>query len=509
MKLTWKIWLMLVFLLLSAIWIFNIPPLFLEQGVIVKSLDTNSTIHEAGLSIGDVIIAVNDQKVKNFEEYSNIMVSFSDNPQEQKIVLKTQDKTIVFFSNQIPEIVVQDISSTNIQTGLDLRGGARALVRPEVSLTNSQMQELIATTSNRLNIYGLQDVQIRQVSDLSGNNFMLVEIAGATPSDLESLISEQGHFEAKIKNETVFTGGNEDIKYVCRNDAQCARIESCQTISSGEVCSYSFEIRLSEAAAKKHAEITRNLGRNESNPGYLDETIDFYVDNTLTTSLSISENLKGVETTQVQIQGSATGQDRQTAYENAQDEMKKMQTILITGSLPYDLTIEKLDTISPAVGKEFNKIILYLSIGSFLVVALIIFFRYKSFKHSLALLFTSFSEIFIILGIAALINWNLDLPAIIGILVTIGTGVDQQIVILDESNSKRSESLKQKIRSALFIIFSAYITTIVALIPLMWAGAGLLKGFAVTTLIGLTIGVLITRPAFADIVKLLDSKNAP
>ena len=38
--------------------------------------------------------------------------------------------------------------------------------------------------------------------------------------------------------------------------------------------------------------------------------------------------------------------------------------------------------------------------------------------------------------------------------------------------------------------------------------AGLLKGFAFTTVIGLTLGILITRPAFADIVRLLGKENA-
>jgi preprotein translocase subunit SecD len=35
----------------------------------------------------------------------------------------------------------------------------------------------------------------------------------------------------------------------------------------------------------------------------------------------------------------------------------------------------------------------------------------------------------------------------------------------------------------------------------MWAGAGLLKGFAITTIIGISVGVFITRPAFSEIVK--------
>jgi len=39
------------------------------------------------------------------------------------------------------------------------------------------------------------------------------------------------------------------------------------------------------------------------------------------------------------------------------------------------------------------------------------------------------------------------------------------------------------------------------LLPLIWAGAGLLRGFAITTIIGISVGVFITRPAFSDVVK--------
>ena len=44
-------------------------------------------------------------------------------------------------------------------------------------------------------------------------------------------------------------------------------------------------------------------------------------------------------------------------------------------------------------------------------------------------------------------------------------------------------------------------TTIVALIPLFLIGLGALKGFALTTIIGILLGVFITRPAFAVIIK--------
>jgi preprotein translocase subunit SecD len=41
------------------------------------------------------------------------------------------------------------------------------------------------------------------------------------------------------------------------------------------------------------------------------------------------------------------------------------------------------------------------------------------------------------------------------------------------------------------------------MIPLLFAGAGLLKGFAITTIIGVTNGVFVTRPAFAEMMRIL------
>ena len=507
MKLTIRIWILIIFLIISLISIVNFPALF-QKGVEIKSIDQNSSAFTSGLKPGDIITSVNNQPVENLADYSKeINLLFKDKNESVKVVINTKNDQFVFFSDSVPQISVSELKKTKLQAGLDLQGGARALVKPEEQLTKDQMQDLIAVSSQRLNVYGISDVSIRQANDLSGNNYMLVEIAGATPKDLENLIAKQGKFDAKIGNETVFVGGNNDITYVCRNDANCARVDTCQPSQGGYYCSYHFVIHLSEEAAKRHAQITGKLGRNSTNPGYLDKQIDFYLDDELTTSLFIAESLKGQETTQIQIQGSGSGVDEKAAYVDAEESMKQMQTILITGSLPYKLEIVKLDTISPLLGQKFTYLIFLTGFVALVAVSIIIFLRYRNFKASIALLFTSFSEVIILLGIAALIKWNLDLPSIVGILVIIGTGVDQQIVILDESKSSRSISMKEKLKGALFIIVSSYLTVFASLLPLFWAGAGLLKGFAITTLIGLTVGVLITRPAFADMLGLLE-KNA-
>jgi len=505
-KLTWKIWFLIIVLVLSFLAIFGMPPSFFEKGVLITSVEANSIAFEQGLRQGQIITNIDGKEIKNVGDFSNALVGKFDSNESVKTVIQTKESQMVLFSKIAPEITIAEIPKTNIKMGLDLEGGARALVQAQDrELSSSEVNDLVNVVSNRLNVYGIADVNVRPVSDLSGNHFVLIEIAGATPNDLEALISQQGKFEAKIGDEIVFIGGERDITSVCRNDARCAGIESCQDSEEGSFCNFRFAVYLSEEAAERHAEITKNLEVNSTPQGnYLSKKLDLYLDDTLVDSLLISESLKGRATTQITISGSGAGADQAEAYEEAEESMHKLQTILITGSLPYKLEIVKLDTISPLLGKEFFNSILYAGIAALFAVVLIISLRYKKFKSSLALIITSLSEIIIILGIASFIEWNLDLPSIAGILATIGTGVDDLIVVIDESKQGSFLSMQQRIKRAFAIILGAYFTSLVALFPLLWAGAGLLKGFAITTIIGITVGVLITRPAFADMIRKME-----
>jgi len=183
--------------------------------------------------------------------------------------------------------------------------------------------------------------------------------------------------------------------------------------------------------------------------------------------------------------------------------MKKLQTILITGSLPFKLEIVKIDTISPVLGKEFTKNLIFLGLIVFILVSIMLFIKFRRINVTAAVILTLFSEAFITLAIAALIKWNLDAPSIAGIIAGMGTGVNDQIVILDETEFDKHASLKERVKNAFFIILSAFALVIVAMLPLFWAGAGMLRGFALTTIIGVSVGILITRPAFSEIVKLI------
>jgi len=500
MKLGLRIWLLIIILILSLLSI--APWMAVEKGVVIKSVETNSSASEAGLKAGQVILFVNGNKINSVSDYTNSLKEFPTN-ESVKLFIKTTEQEYFLFTDKSPEITVSSRPKSNIKLGLDLQGGARALVKPEEKVSSSDIDDLIAVTSERLNIYGLTDIVIKSVSDLQENNYMLVEIAGATPSEMKDLIAQQGKFEAKIGNETAFVGGKKDIASVCRNDATCAGVESCSSSEGKYICNFRFTIYLSEAAAKNHADITSKLDINSTPSGnYLSKKLDLFVDDVLVDSLFISEDLKGRITTQVSVTGSGVGETNELAIKDAQKNMQKLQTILITGSLPYKLEIVKLDTISPILGKEFVKNLILLTLLVFAIISVVLFIKYKEIKITSAVILTMFSEAFITLGIAALISWNLDAPSIAGIIAGMGTGVDDQIVILDESTSRLSgESLKERIKRALSIIISAFLILIVAMLPLFWAGAGLLRGFALTTIISVTIGILITRPAFAEIIR--------
>ncbi|MEK6925742.1 MAG: hypothetical protein AABW50_00525 [Nanoarchaeota archaeon] len=505
MKLGFRIWFLIIVLFLASLAM--APWKSFDSGVVIKSVELNSSAFEQGLRQGQIIKSIDGKEVKNLDDFSIILEEKNYSQEKIKTIFLTSDGEILLFSDKKPEITVALLPKSNLKTGLDLSGGSRALVgAKDKELSSTEISELVDIISNRFNVYGIADVVVLPISDLRGNNFVLIEIAGATPKDLKDLVSQQGKFEAKIGNETAFIGGEKDISSVCRNDATCSGIDGCfQNEGGGYYCNFRFSVYLSQAAAERHAEITKDIPVNTSAQGsYLSQKLDLYLDDNLVDSLLISEGLKGRVTTQISISGSDSGTTQQEAFKAAESSMHNLQTILITGSLPYQLEIIKLDTLSPSLGKEFTKNILLLGLIVFIVISLILFFKYRKIKITLSVILTMFSEAFITLGIAALIGWNLDAPSIAGIIAGMGTGVNDQIVIIDEAVSNKKISLKERIKRALFIILGAFFTIVAAMLPLFWAGAGMLKGFALTTIISVSVGILITRPAFAEIIRRIE-----
>ena len=535
------------------------------EGVMIKNVITNSSAAEAGIvqplpSVKPVnrerILEIDNKPIKNVEEYYNYVNTLVPN---QSVQIKTnkglyrlttrEDIEVIELNETVEKIVQETITvnetingtiveknetrsktikvpktekiskgtedigirvfnapKTNIKKGLDLQGGTRVLLQPEKKLSQQDLGYLIDTMSERLNVYGLSDLIIRDASDLTGNQYILVEIAGANEEEIRNLLAKQGKFEATIANETVFMGGK-DIVFVCRS-ADCAGIDpsaGCSQSNGQTFCRFRFSISISPEAAQKQADATKNLAVIEGGE-YLSEPLVLYLDDNKVDELNIGTELKGSTTTDIQISGSGAGSTQQEAVINAMGNMKRLQTVLITGSLPVKLNIVKIDAMSPLLGEEFLKNALILGVLALISVIAVIFAKYRKLVVAIPMVLSSICEIVLLFGIAALIGWNMDLAAVAGIIVAIGTGVNDNTVITDETlrgGQRGVYDWKQRIKNAFFIIMAAYSTIAVAMLPLVFAGAGMLKGFAITTMIGASVGVFITRPAYARVIEIL------
>ena len=501
---TIRVFLLIFFIFISLL---AIKPISDTEGVAIRSVALNSSAAFAGISVTnnvqpisyERILSINNQKISSLDDYANEIETSED-----KLMITTNKGTYILLNENIG-LTVDKPASNNIIKGLELQGGTRALIKPTKKISEQQFQDLVDTMENRLNVYGIKQLIIKRASDLDGNKYVIVEIAGATKEEVQELIAKQGKFEAKIGNDVVFNGGNKDITFVCRNDGTCSGIRACNPVEGVYQCQFEFQITLSEEAAQRQADITSNLDLNVSEFGYqyLEKPIDLYLDDNLVDSLNIAAELRGKASRDILISGPGVGNTEEEAMKNTNDNMKKLQTVLITGALPTSLEIVKIDSISPSLGSTFEKNALRAALFAILAVAIVIFIRYRNLKISIPIVIISSSETLIVLGILTMMKYNLDLAAIAGIIAAVGTGVNDQIVITDEILNKESVNWKDRYKKAFFIILAAYATAMASMLPLLIAGAGLLRGFAISTMIGVTIGVLVTRPAFANIIKVL------
>lgn len=199
----------------------------------------------------------------------------------------------------------------------------------------------------------------------------------------------------------------------------------------------------------------------------------------------------------------------------ARTDLEELAILLESGSLPTPVKSISKETVSPSLGESFLSIVIIMGLIALICVALIIIIRYKMLKLAVPILAIGISEIIILLGFIAFFRLPLDLAAFAGIIASIGTGVDSEIVITDEilGKSKEShESLLKRAKDAMFILATSAFTMIAVMGPiLMFArsmpGLEKLYGFALVAIVGALIGIFVTRPGFTKIVEWIVQKR--
>ncbi|MDP7520798.1 MAG: PDZ domain-containing protein [Candidatus Pacearchaeota archaeon] len=103
MKLTWKIYLLIIILVFSLLSIFGFPPHFFQKGVIITSVETNSTAFEEGLRQGQIIIGVDGKIINNLDDFSKAVQGKYLSNKSIKTIFNTKNSEAILFSKDAPE----------------------------------------------------------------------------------------------------------------------------------------------------------------------------------------------------------------------------------------------------------------------------------------------------------------------------------------------------------------------------------------------------------------------
>ena len=189
------------------------------------------------------------------------------------------------------------------------------------------------------------------------------------------------------------------------------------------------------------------------------------------------------------VNGAITGGSTQISGNFTIDEAKDLSGLLNGGSLPAPCIIKEQMKVGPTIGLQNSKAGLISFAFAFLAVLLYMYFYYG--KAGLAANIALCVNIVLIFGCLASFGAVLTLAGIAGIVLTIGTAVDANILIFERVREEQArgvdlgESLNRGFKKALPAIIDANVTHLLVAIILVIFGKGEIKSFATTLIIGI------------------------
>ncbi|MBD3389933.1 hypothetical protein GF415_03170 [Candidatus Micrarchaeota archaeon] len=198
------------------------------------------------------------------------------------------------------------------------------------------------------------------------------------------------------------------------------------------------------------------------------------------------------------ISGGAEGTGSQKQMD-AYEKSKSIESILKGGALPIQISTGSKTTIPAPLGKEFLNLSMIGIFIALVAISIFVSLRYRKTNILLPIIAISVSELLILLSILG--SFTIDLAAMAGIIAAIGVGVDAQIVITDELMKKNQGSKQDRLEKAFDIITTNVTVAIFAMVPLLFSGMVEVIGFAISTIMGSLLGLLISRPAYAALVE--------
>ncbi len=163
--------------------------------------------------------------------------------------------------------------------------------------------------------------------------------------------------------------------------------------------------------------------------------------------------------------------------------------VLRSGALPAGVTYEQEETVGPSLGADSIRHGIIASIVGFVAVMsfMLIYYRGAGVNADIALIF----NLLILVAALAYFGSTLSLPGIAGVILTVGMGVDSNVLVFERIREELragkavGAAVAGGFEHAFKTIIDTHVTTVASAAILFTFGTGPIKGFAVTLTIGL------------------------
>lgn len=377
---------------------------------------------------------------------------------------------------------------TSLKLGLDLVGGSQfefeAIPTKQVpEITVTVMRGLVKVFENRVNASGTTEAVVQQV----GKNRILVEVPGADPAAVKRRLLATANLEFKkfIPGLTPEDEGRWVSSGITGADLQRA------SASTDGIANWAIDFELKPEAAKKFGDLTAAL---------IGQPLGISLDGNIISA-------PNVRTAITAGSGQITGN---FSAEEAQD----LAVQLNAGALPVPVKILQERSIGASLGQEsISKSMTAAAWGLLAVmIFMILVYRLPGLIASIAL------SIYVLLALYAFQeNVTLTLAGLAGFILSIGMAVDANILIFERAKEEMNEGksvligLRDGFDRAYTSIFDSNMNTSMVCLILIIFGTGIVKGFAITLLIGVVLSLFsslfVTKTLMFDFVHLFKIKE--
>jgi preprotein translocase subunit SecD len=282
--------------------------------------------------------------------------------------------------------------------------------------------------------------------------FRMVAEPGANPADIETLVfTDEGGGTIQVERRVLVRG--EDL----------TSAEPTFDQRTGEpVVSFRFNVKGAQAFAKV---TTENVGK----------PFAIILDNKVVSAPRI---ISPITQGQGQISGRFTV-----------ERATQLAVLLRSGALPAGFTLVEERTVGAGLGADSIDAAILASVVSLVAISIFTLATYGVF--GVIALVALAANFLMLVALMALIGSTLTLPGIAGIVLTLAIAVDSNVLIYERIREEQAagrstiSSLDSGFTRALATILDANITGFLAHAILYFVGTGAVKGFAVTTCLGL------------------------